>query len=70
MPTNTTRALYFLDAGDEEAAPSSYVDLDNGTYPKVRPAGALGYHVELTASIRRLIPLSRVLFCEETVTTL
>lgn len=68
MATDTTRALYFLDAEDTEAAPSSYVDLDNGTYPKVHPAGALGYRVELTASISRVIPHSRVLFCEETTT--
>lgn len=68
MANDTTRALYFLAAGDEEADPSSYVDLDNGSYPKVHPAGALGYRVELTSSISRIIPHARVLFCEETTT--
>lgn len=65
---DTARALYYLAAEDTEAAHSSAVDLGQGAYPKVRYLGSQGYLVEISASLRQVIPNSRVILCEETDT--
>lgn len=65
---DTARALYYLAAEDTEAAPASAVDLGQGSYPKVRYLGSQGYLVELSGTLRQIIPNSRVILCEETDT--